>query len=132
MKKSGVFFILITLLFSLNLYSQTQEEMTYAASQDYKMADTTLNDVYNKILKEYKSDKVFIRNLKESQSLWIKFRDAEVKLKFPEYSSRPGSARSMCQLFLLKDLTEARISVLKKWLEGAEEGDVCAGSMKKQ
>jgi hypothetical protein len=38
----------------------------------------------------------------------------------------------MCQLFLLKDLTEARTAELKKWLEGAEEGDACAVSLKKQ
>ena len=82
-----IFIISITLLFSLNLHSQTQTEMTYAAMQDYKLADTALNEVYNKILIEYKSDKVFIRSLKESQNLWIKFRDAEVKLKFPEYKS---------------------------------------------
>ena len=130
-KFRGVLFIIVIFL-SVNLYSQTQAEMTYAAMQDYKIAETELNDVYNKILKEYKSDKAFIRSLKESQSLWIKFRDAEVKLKFPEYSSKAGSARSMCQLFLLKDITEARTAELKKWLEGAEEGDVCAGSLKKQ
>ena len=132
MKKFRILFVSITLLFSLNLYPQTQAEMTYAALQDYKLAETALNEVYNRILKEYKSDKVFIRNLKESQSLWVKFRDAEVKLKFPEYSSKAGSARTMCQLFLLKDITEARTAELKKWHEGAEEGDVCAGSMKKQ
>jgi uncharacterized protein YecT (DUF1311 family) len=132
MKQCKVLFILTVLLFSINLYPQTQSEMTYAALQDYKLADTALNEVYNKILKEYKADKTFIRNLKESQSLWIKFRDAEVKLKFPDYSSKPGTVRSMCQLFLLKDLTEARTAFLKKWLDGAEEGDVCAGSIKKQ
>ena len=126
-----VLFIMVLFL-SADLYAQTQSEMTYAASQDYKLADTALNDLYNKILKEYKSDKVFIRNLKESQNLWIKFRDAELKLKFPDYSSKAGSARTMCQLFLLKDLTEARTADLKKWLEGAEEGDVCSGSLKRQ
>jgi uncharacterized protein YecT (DUF1311 family) len=130
-KFRSVLFIIVVFL-SVNLYSQTQAEMTYAAMQDYKLADTALNEVYNKILKEYKSDKVFIRNLKESQNLWIMFRDAEIKLKFSEYSSRAGSARSMCQLFLLKDLTEERTADLKKWLEGAEEGDACAGSLKKQ
>lgn len=132
MKQYKVLFILTALLFSINLYPQTQSEMTYAALQDYKLADTAINEVYNKILKEYKSDKVFIRNLKESQALWIKFRDAEVKLKFHDYSSKAGSTRTMCQLFLLKDLTEARTSELKKWLEGAEKGDVCAGPMKKK
>ena len=130
-KFRGVLFIIVVFL-SVNLYSQTQAEMTYAAMQDYKLADTELNETYSKILKEYKSDKVFIRNIKESQKLWIKFRDAEVKLKFPEYNSKAGSARSMCQLFLLKDLTEARTAELKKWLEGAEDGDVCTGSLKRQ
>ncbi len=114
MKQYKVLFILTALLFSINLYPQTQSEMTYAALQDYKLADTAINEVYNKILKEYKSDKVFIRNLKESQALWIKFRDAEVKLKFHDYNSKAGSTRTMCQLFLLKDLTEARTSELKK------------------
>ncbi len=130
MKIIKIFLPVLILLFSLNLYPQTQSDMTYAALQDYKLAETELNDIFSKILKEYKADKVFIKNLKVSQKQWIKFRDAEVRLKFPDYNSKPGTAHSMCQLFYLKDLTETRIASLKKWLSGAEEGDVCAGSIK--
>jgi uncharacterized protein YecT (DUF1311 family) len=116
---------------SLVAAAQTQTEMNEEAYKRYTAADKELNDTYRKILKEYKTDTAFVQSLKASQKIWIKFRDAEVKVKYPE---RPpgyyGSIQPLCQYSYLTDLTTARITTLKNWLDGIDEGDMCGGSIR--
>lgn len=126
-------FILIILIgfISSTGFSQTQGEMNDEASNSYKQADKELNDIYKTILSEYKSDTIFIKNLKASQRIWISFRDAELKVKYPENESgNYGSVYPMCVSVYMEKITQERIKTLKEWIDGIEEGDVCIGSIK--
>jgi uncharacterized protein YecT (DUF1311 family) len=97
----------------------------------YQNADKELNRIYQNILVEYKSDSVFIKNLKAAQRTWITFRDAELKMKFPEREpGYDGSIQPMCVSNYLEQLTKERIKTLKVWLDGIEEGEGCNGSVK--
>lgn len=122
---------LMLILFSVAAFAQTQSELNSKAYSEYEKADKSLNDIYKKIKAAYFSDTVFIKNLKASQRLWVKFRDAEMQMKYPENKSY-GSAQPMCYSLYLQELTEDRIKTLKVWLDGIAEGDVCAGSVKKK
>jgi uncharacterized protein YecT (DUF1311 family) len=126
-------YILIILIgfISLTGFSQTQAEMNKEANESFKKADKELNDTYKAILSDYKTDTVFIKNLKASQRIWITFRDAELKVKYPEKEpGYYGSVYPMCVSIYLEQLTRERIKTLKVWIDGTEEGDVCAGSVK--
>ena len=126
----GIIFTLF-LLTSVGVFSQTQTEMNIEASNAYKKSDQKLNAVYQKILSEYKDDKVFIKNLKTAQRLWIQFRDAEMKAKFPDREAGYyGSIQPLCWFNYLQELTEERTRKLNTWLQGGEEGDVYGGSVK--
>jgi uncharacterized protein YecT (DUF1311 family) len=132
MKK--IFIVLITLL-SLTLsnrtFGQTQLEMNQEENNKYLKADKELNIVYNKILKEYNTDIEFIKNFKNAQRMWIQFRDAEMKSKYPDREQGYyGSIHPMCWSKYLTELTEERTKKLKIWLTGIEEGDACSGSVK--
>ena len=121
----------IFLTFSFSCLSQTQAEMNKEAYTLFNNADDELNEVYQKILAEYKTDTLFIENLKASQRIWIKFRDAELKMKFPEYSDRIyGSIHPTCRAFYLLELTKTRIETLKEWIVGIDGLDACNGSVK--
>jgi uncharacterized protein YecT (DUF1311 family) len=126
--------LILTLFLSITLLSgfcQTQLELNSDAHESYMTADKELNDVYQTILSEYKSDTIFIKNLKASQRIWITFRDAEVLVKYPEIgSSNYGSVLPMCVSLYLEQLTRTRITTLKEWTTGAFDGDVCNGSVK--
>jgi uncharacterized protein YecT (DUF1311 family) len=112
-------------------FAQTQFEMNTEAAENYQKADKELNLTYNKILKEYKSDVEFINNLKASQVIWIKFRDLELKVRFPDREAGYyGSIQPVCRFSYLEKLTKIRTNDLKVWLTGIEEGDVCSGSVK--
>ena len=130
MKKIILTFLLILGLSSIT-FAQTQAELNEKARKDFLKADKELNIVYNKILKEYKTDTIFIKNLKIAQKLWLKLRDAELQAKYPDVQHRMyGSVLPMCGSMYLQELTEERIKRLKIWLDGIEEGDVCSGSVK--
>jgi uncharacterized protein YecT (DUF1311 family) len=129
MKKIMV--LIVICLISNFGFSQTQFEMNQSANNDFLKADKELNSVYQEIIKEYKSDINFIKNLKASQKIWIQFRDAEMKVKFPEREDGYyGSVFPMCWSSYMEELTRERTKKLKIWLTGIEEGDVCSGSVK--
>ncbi|MCP4439881.1 MAG: DUF1311 domain-containing protein [Aureispira sp.] len=116
---------------TMSSFAQTQTEMNQTAGEKYSIADKELNRVYQQILVDYKKDVNFIKNLKISQRLWIKFRDAELEMKYPESDKRAfyGSMYSMCAAGYLSKITKQRTETLKKWLEPIEEGEGCSGSI---
>lgn len=129
MKKiiSSLFFISLTYC----CFSQTQLELNQAENKKFINADKQLNQVYQQLLKEYKNDTAFIRNLKASQRLWIQFRDAEMKLMYPDREPGfYGSIHPMCWSMHKTELTNERIQKLRKWLIGEEEGNSCSSSIK--
>ena len=65
-------------------FGQTQGEMNQESFKEYQKSEKELNSVYQKILKEYKSDNIFLSNLRKAQRIWIQFRDAEVKAMYPD------------------------------------------------
>lgn len=112
-------------------FGQTQAEMNQEAYAAYQKADKELNNVYKKILVEYKSDPAFINNLKASQRIWITFRDAELNMKYPEREvGYYGSIHPICRANYLEELTKERTKQLRRWLAGVEEGDACFGTIK--
>ncbi|WP_296146551.1 lysozyme inhibitor LprI family protein [uncultured Flavobacterium sp.] len=125
-------FAFLLLFSSLSVFSQSQASENEKTSQAYMKADKELNQVYQQILKEYKSDKVFIASLKKAQQAWIAFRDAEVAANYPAKNGMQayGSAFPMCWNLTLAELTKERTAKLKVWITGIPEGDVCNGSVK--
>jgi len=117
---------LLTFFICLTAFSQTQTELNQNARDAYKKADKELNSIYQKILTEKKSDTVFIQNLISSQRIWLKYRDAELKVKYPEKEpGYYGSSLPMCTSIFLEKLTGERITTLKTYLEIPKEGNLC-------
>lgn len=140
MKKAILVSIFMALMNANNLIAgdasclqkaRTQLESNECSNIQYKEADAELNRVYNLIKKLYKDDKVFLEKLKISQRCWIKLRDADIDLQFPEEDKQKiyGSIFPMCASDLMTELTLQRVFFLKRWVTGAKEGDVCSGSI---
>ncbi|MCT4673791.1 MAG: DUF1311 domain-containing protein [Prolixibacteraceae bacterium] len=111
-------------------FAQTQFEMNMEAAASYRKADKELNLVYNQIVEEYQTDTLFINCLRKSQRLWIKFRDAELRVRFPHTEHRYyGSVYPLCKYGLLEELTRYRTKTLRAWIDG-ERCDICNGSVK--
>ena len=134
MKQCTYISLLIALLTLSNIFcfAQTQSEMNEAACQEAKKADVELNDTYQRILKDYKQDALFIKKLKTAQRAWVVFRDAHLESLYPKENKRVeyGSVYPTCHCNEIAALTKRRTEELKRWVQGIEEGDVCAGSIK--
>lgn len=111
--------------------AQTQGDLNNQTATGFQAADKQLNAVYQKILEDYADDEAFIASLKEAQRCWITFRDAQLKMKFPDREpGYYGSVLPMCEAMYLAELTQDRIKALQRWIDGVEEGDVCAGTVR--
>lgn len=112
--------------------AQTQLELNEKACASYKKADTAMNKTYQQILGRYRADSLFIQKLKSAQRAWIAYRDAHLEALYPAADKRAayGSVNPMCQCVALEEITVERTKILKKWVDGIEEGDVCGGSIK--
>jgi len=111
--------------------AQTQSEMNDQAGQTFRAADGELNTIYEKILTVYADDPVFLANLREAQRCWIVFRDAQLKMKYPDREQGYyGSIQPVCEANYRTELTQERSKALQVWLDGAVEGDACSGSVR--
>ncbi len=112
--------------------AQSQADMNSAACGRYGRADDELNRVYQQILREYAEDADFVAKLKEAQRAWVAYRDAHVESVFPGEDKRAtyGSVFPMCHCHEMEGLTRERTRVLRRWLTGLPEGDVCAGTIR--
>ena len=111
--------------------AQTQRDMNEDAATIFKEADKKLNSLYQKILKDYADDPVFIASFKKAQRCWITFRDAQLKMKYPDREpGYYGSTQPMLETRYLTELTKDRIKALQVWIDGVQEGDLSGGTVR--
>lgn len=108
---------------------RSQWALNMAAGREFKRADDTLNDIYNKVLLKYERDQEFIDKFVNAELAWIKFRDAELEAIYPAQDKRRyGSIYPMIHNIEGANLTWSRVKQLNEWLTGFPEGVVGAGS----
>ena len=124
-------FILFFLFTCFSSYAQDDLNSYKEFSPSYLKTEKNLAHIYHQVMEEYKDDKIFLDALVASQVNWISYRDSELRLKYPHTEENYyGTVYSICASSYLEELTQDRIVHLMSWLNGVEEGDVCAGSIK--
>ena len=113
----------------------TQLDINACAGADFAKADAELNSVWKSIQAKYKDQPQFLDKLKASQRLRLQFRDAELEALYPvakgqDARTQYGSMYPTCYSGAKAKLTRQRTEQLKAWLDGAQEGDSCSGSIK--
>lgn len=98
---------------------------------DLAEAKKEMGDAYNEVLKRYAGDTAFIAKLKAAQAAWYAYFDAEMAALYPDPRgvAAYGSTYPSCNDTAASYLIDRRTQELRRWLDGAEEGDVCAGSI---
>ncbi|ANB17881.1 lysozyme inhibitor LprI family protein [Dokdonella koreensis] len=112
--------------------AQNQVQIDACAASDFAAADRELNAVYARVQRDYAHDAAFLGKLRLAQRAWIAFRDAELAARYPDAdpATAYGSAYPGCAAGVKAELTRARTTQLERWLDGAAEGEVCAGSVR--
>jgi uncharacterized protein YecT (DUF1311 family) len=127
-----VLIFILTVAFTAKCEAQekTQSQLTDEYSKIVIRSKGEMENVYNKILKLYSSDTLFMKNFRRSQHAWIEFFSAEEKAMFPDCpAGNYGSMYSMCVSQFADRLIKSRMRELEGWLIGREDGD-CLSSVK--
>jgi uncharacterized protein YecT (DUF1311 family) len=106
----------------------TQHELNECAKKALAEAESEMQRVTRQIRTHNAQLPEFLNEFEKAQKAWAAFRDAELKALFPLDTAEYGSVFPMCYLLWKAELTRQRIDQLKRWVDGVEEGDVCAGS----
>ncbi|HEX3319449.1 MAG TPA: lysozyme inhibitor LprI family protein [Terriglobales bacterium] len=112
--------------------AKTQTEMNACAGTSFQTADKELNRTYQAVLKRYAEDASFIAKLRASQRAWLRVREAELDAIFPHSADANyyGTIYPQCRAGKLTKMVTERTRELREWLDGVEEGEICAGSIK--
>jgi len=97
--------------------AQTQADMNICWGKEYKAADTTLNQVYGQLMR--KLDEADKAQLKQVESAWLKYRDANCEFVADQYKG--GTIRPMIEAMCLADTTRNRATELKNQIKDREQ-----------
>ena len=133
--------LLFTLVFAANLNAQnlssclekasTQQAMNRCEGVNLAAVNAELSRVMEHIKTQYQGSPEFLQQLALSQEAWQASLQANLAMKFPlqDKQYNYGSVYPMCASGFEARLIAQRIAFLKAWLSGAEEGEVCSGSV---
>jgi uncharacterized protein YecT (DUF1311 family) len=93
--------------------AQSQAEMNTCAGNQYKKADAELNRTYQKFVTMLDAEEKAA--LKEAQTAWLKYRDANCDFVADQYKG--GSMRPMILGLCLAGVTESRTTELKNQIK---------------
>ncbi len=89
-----------------------------------------LDSLITKIIQLNKSDVNFIIQLEESQNSWEKYVLSDLSMRFPsENKTIYGSIYPSCRKIILDAQVKQRITFLKQWTDGINEGELCSGTI---
>ncbi len=93
--------------------ASTQFDLNECWGKEYKAADTTLNQVYRQLVS--KLDDEGKAQLKEVESAWLKYRDANCGFVADQYKG--GTIRPMIDAMCLADMTKNRTAELRNQIK---------------
>jgi uncharacterized protein YecT (DUF1311 family) len=97
--------------------------MNQDVSTKYKEADKNLNEVYQQILKKYKTNGTFIKNIRNAQRVWIEYRDAQFEMNYPKNDSHYNrNTITDSEAIYLTRLTNERTKTLMEILDPTVAG----------
>src|SRR5205807_10485272 len=93
--------------------AQTQADMNICWSNEYKSADATLNQVYRRLVSKLDDEEK--TQLKEVETAWLKYRDANCDFVADQYKG--GTIRPMIDAICLADMTKNRTAELRNQIK---------------
>ncbi len=130
----SVFLSCVTLSPFLPLRAQSQMELNQTAADSLSAAENEMGDALQKIVTIYSDEKLFLEKLVASQRAWEIYCKSQMDALFPlekgrDPSQEYGSSYPMAYDLEKEKLVRERITRLKVWLDGVEEGNIGAGSV---
>ena len=96
--------------------AQSQAEMNICWGNEYKAADARLNQVYRQFMAKLDEEEKV--QLKNAQTAWLKYRDANCEFVGDQYKG--GTMRPMIAAICLADVTDNRTKELRAQIKERE------------
>jgi uncharacterized protein YecT (DUF1311 family) len=112
---------------------QTQFELNDQMGRDLQDTEAELTATLATIRRQYAEEAQFLLCLAESQLAWEVYRERQLAMIFPykdDTKEGYGTVFPMCWAIWRARLTKQRITELKLWVDGIEEGEICRGSIR--
>lgn len=111
--------LVVSICFFSLTYSQNQAELEKVAYSEYLQSDKELKSLFNSILKGHNENPEFSKRLKQSQELWLGFRNFELESRFPnsEVNRSSNSNYGICESMFLTEFTLDRIKYFNTWFK---------------
>ena len=93
--------------------ASTQADMNDCWGREYKAADATLNQVYRRLVSKLDDEEK--AQLKEDETAWLKYRDANCDFVADQYKG--GTMRPMVYAICLGDMTRNRTTELRSQIK---------------
>ena len=120
----------IALIFASLLCSFCQSQNSTVPAPTPIISNPEMDSIIEIIRYHYREDEEFLLKLENAQSEWRASVWADIDMRFPKSDKREyGSIYRTCIQLLLDDAINLRLQYLNLWIEGVEEGSVCAGSI---
>ena len=93
-------------------------------------SEKEINRLIIQISNKYVEQDEFLVALDSSQAAWIKSRDANLHLIYPDEDKvfNYGSVYRLCSAVYFLEENKKRITFLQEWLTSPVEGETCSGS----
>ena len=115
---------LSTLLFS----TCTQKNAGQDPCDRFDELAIEMQTLYDQILIDYRTDRLFLRRFKESQSKWTGYRNSFIGTLYAGHEDTYGETHRECRCRELNKLSEYRIAHLRRWVTNPDDPEKCLNS----
>jgi len=125
--------VAIVFIFITSVTALAQDEyskMVENPDLTYEKAEGVLNTMVNKIHELYSDQPEFLEKFDASQEAWENYRLSHIRALYPGGRDNYGSSFDFCGPNESLRLVKERISLIKQWIIGTIEGDVCCGTVR--
>jgi hypothetical protein len=122
--------VLVLAICSAGFAQDEYRTMVEDSKLTHLKAMQTINSMVVEIHDLYSDQPEFLATFDASQKAWEKYQRLHIQALYPEGRENYGSSFNLCGPMESLRLAKERINLIKQWIIGTIEGDVCCGTIR--
>lgn len=127
----GAWAVVLVLIISSTGFAQDEyRKMVEDTQLTHSEAVQLMKSMIVKIHELYSDQPEFLAKFDASQKAWEQYRQLHIQALYPGGRENYGSSMAFCGPMVSLGLVKERIALIKQWIIGTIEGDVCCGTIR--
>ena len=123
--------VTLVLVISSTVFAQDKySKMVKNVDLTHSKAMEIMNSMVKEIHDLYADKPEFLEKFDASQKAWEEYRLLHIRALYPGGRENYGSSLDFCGPMESLHLVKERINLIKRWIIGTIEGDVCCGTVR--